>query len=110
MMGGRLQEHGQLLEQVGYFYQVSFMHDHATLIFKLKTPKSTASLLVETTKVQSSFKKLLCSEIFMSDTALSILFLTGAAFLAITTTYAQTGSGFVSPSAAAKAGVEALVK
>ncbi|KAJ7338984.1 hypothetical protein JRQ81_012886 [Phrynocephalus forsythii] len=32
----------------------------------------------------------------------------GAAFLAITTIYAETGSGFVSPSASAKAGVEAL--
>ena len=34
----------------------------------------------------------------------------GAAFLAITTIYAQSGSGFVTPSAAAKAGVECLVK
>ncbi|XP_061571449.1 2,4-dienoyl-CoA reductase, mitochondrial [Cololabis saira] len=34
----------------------------------------------------------------------------GASFLAITTTYAETGSGFVVPSAAAKAGVEALYK
>ncbi|XP_024241483.1 2,4-dienoyl-CoA reductase, mitochondrial [Oncorhynchus nerka] len=32
----------------------------------------------------------------------------GAAFLAITTIYAETGSGFVVPSAAAKAGVETL--
>ncbi|XP_028836332.1 2,4-dienoyl-CoA reductase [(3E)-enoyl-CoA-producing], mitochondrial [Denticeps clupeoides] len=32
----------------------------------------------------------------------------GAAFLAITTIYAETGSGFVVPSASAKAGVEAL--
>ncbi|KAJ6663954.1 hypothetical protein lerEdw1_008908 [Lerista edwardsae] len=32
----------------------------------------------------------------------------GAAFLAITTIYADCGSGFVSPSASAKAGVEAL--
>uniref|UniRef100_A0ABM5GC10 2,4-dienoyl-CoA reductase [(3E)-enoyl-CoA-producing], mitochondrial n=1 Tax=Pogona vitticeps TaxID=103695 RepID=A0ABM5GC10_9SAUR len=32
----------------------------------------------------------------------------GAAFLAITTVYAESGSGFVSPSASAKAGVEAL--
>ncbi|XP_027702896.1 2,4-dienoyl-CoA reductase, mitochondrial [Vombatus ursinus] len=32
----------------------------------------------------------------------------GAAFLAITTIYAQTGSGFVVPSAAAKAGVEVM--
>lgn len=34
----------------------------------------------------------------------------GAVFLAITTIYANSGSGFVSPSAAAKAGVEALAK
>ncbi|XP_045056392.1 2,4-dienoyl-CoA reductase [(3E)-enoyl-CoA-producing], mitochondrial isoform X3 [Desmodus rotundus] len=34
----------------------------------------------------------------------------GAAFLAITTIYAGTGSGFVVPSASAKAGVEALNK
>uniref|UniRef100_A0A667ZVM7 2,4-dienoyl CoA reductase 1, mitochondrial n=1 Tax=Myripristis murdjan TaxID=586833 RepID=A0A667ZVM7_9TELE len=34
----------------------------------------------------------------------------GAAFLAITTSYADSGSGFVVPSAAAKAGVEALCK
>lgn len=34
----------------------------------------------------------------------------GAAFLAITTIYAETGSGFVVPSASAKAGVEALNK
>ncbi|XP_038601704.1 2,4-dienoyl-CoA reductase, mitochondrial isoform X2 [Tachyglossus aculeatus] len=34
----------------------------------------------------------------------------GAAFLAITTVYTETGSGFVVPSAAAKAGVEALSK
>ncbi|XP_075406736.1 2,4-dienoyl-CoA reductase [(3E)-enoyl-CoA-producing], mitochondrial isoform X2 [Tenrec ecaudatus] len=34
----------------------------------------------------------------------------GAAFLAITTIYAETGSGFVAPSASAKAGVEALCK
>ncbi|XP_060596362.1 2,4-dienoyl-CoA reductase [(3E)-enoyl-CoA-producing], mitochondrial-like isoform X2 [Ruditapes philippinarum] len=34
----------------------------------------------------------------------------GAVFLAITTIYATSGSGFVTPSAAAKAGVEALAK
>lgn len=34
----------------------------------------------------------------------------GAVFLAITTIYAETGSGFVVPSASAKAGVEALNK
>ncbi|XP_063155535.1 2,4-dienoyl-CoA reductase [(3E)-enoyl-CoA-producing], mitochondrial [Candoia aspera] len=34
----------------------------------------------------------------------------GAAFLAITTVYAESGSGFVVPSASAKAGVEALYK
>ncbi|XP_036066780.1 2,4-dienoyl-CoA reductase, mitochondrial isoform X1 [Oryzias melastigma] len=34
----------------------------------------------------------------------------GASFLAITTIYAETGSGFVVPSASAKAGVEALYK
>jgi len=33
-----------------------------------------------------------------------------ATFLAITTTYASTGSGFVLPSACAKAGVEAMIK
>lgn len=36
--------------------------------------------------------------------------LSGAAFLAITTIYAESGSGFVVPSASAKAGVEALCK
>lgn len=34
----------------------------------------------------------------------------GAAFLAITTIYAESGSGFVTPSATAKAGVEAMCK
>lgn len=34
----------------------------------------------------------------------------GAAFLSITATYTEHGSGFVSPSAAAKAGVENLSK
>ncbi|XP_078072136.1 2,4-dienoyl-CoA reductase [(3E)-enoyl-CoA-producing], mitochondrial [Mustelus asterias] len=34
----------------------------------------------------------------------------GASFLSITTTYAETGSGFVMPSASAKAGVEAMSK
>ncbi|KAG8133762.1 hypothetical protein E2320_011529 [Naja naja] len=34
----------------------------------------------------------------------------GAAFLAITTIYAESGSGFVVPSASAKAGVDALCK
>jgi len=34
----------------------------------------------------------------------------GAAFLAISTNYAATGSGFVVPSAAAKSGIEALTK
>ncbi|XP_060075246.1 2,4-dienoyl-CoA reductase [(3E)-enoyl-CoA-producing], mitochondrial-like [Ylistrum balloti] len=34
----------------------------------------------------------------------------GAAFLAITTIYAESGSAYVSPSAAAKAGVEAMTK
>lgn len=34
----------------------------------------------------------------------------GASFLAITTIYAESGSGFVVPSASAKAGVEALYK
>lgn len=34
----------------------------------------------------------------------------GASFLAITTPYAQTGSGFVVPSAAAKSGVDTMVK
>lgn len=36
--------------------------------------------------------------------------LQGAAFLSITTIYAESGSGFVTPSASAKAGVEALCK
>jgi len=36
--------------------------------------------------------------------------LPGAAFLAITTIYAESGSGFVLPSASAKAGVEAMSK
>lgn len=36
--------------------------------------------------------------------------ISGAAFLAITTIYAETGSGFVVPSASAKAGVEAMSK
>jgi len=35
---------------------------------------------------------------------------TGANFLAITTWYAEMGSGFVVPSACAKAGVEAMTK
>ena len=34
----------------------------------------------------------------------------GASFLSITTNYAQCGSAYVTPSAAAKAGVETLVK
>ncbi|XP_046359868.1 2,4-dienoyl-CoA reductase [(3E)-enoyl-CoA-producing], mitochondrial-like [Haliotis rufescens] len=34
----------------------------------------------------------------------------GAAFLSISTDYAETGSGFVAPSSAAKSGVEALTK
>lgn len=34
----------------------------------------------------------------------------GANFLCISTTYARNGSGFVVPSAAAKSGVEAMVK
>ncbi|KAJ8303405.1 hypothetical protein KUTeg_019801 [Tegillarca granosa] len=38
------------------------------------------------------------------------LYTTGAAFLSITTIYAESGSGYVAPSAAAKAGVEALTK
>lgn len=38
------------------------------------------------------------------------LYLLGAAFLAITTIYAESGSGFVLPSASAKAGVEAMSK
>ena len=36
--------------------------------------------------------------------------ITGASFLAITTTYTQYGSGFVVPSATAKAGVEAMTR
>lgn len=42
-----------------------------------------------------------------SDPVLSVA---GASFLAITTIYAESGSGFVVPSASAKAGVEALYK
>ena len=38
------------------------------------------------------------------------VFLQGASFLAITTTYAQSGSGYVVPSAASKAGVDAMAK
>ena len=34
----------------------------------------------------------------------------GCSFLSITTTYTKHGSGFVVPSAAAKAGVEAITK
>ncbi len=40
----------------------------------------------------------------------SCLFHTGASVVSITTTYAQSGSGFVVPSAAAKSGVEAITK
>jgi len=36
--------------------------------------------------------------------------LSGANFLAITTIYAKSGSGFVVPSAAAKAGVETMTR
>lgn len=36
--------------------------------------------------------------------------ITGASFLSITTTYTQYGSGFVVPSATAKAGVEAMTR
>lgn len=39
-----------------------------------------------------------------------LVMLTAASFLAITTIYAESGSGFVTPSASAKAGVEALYK
>lgn len=39
-----------------------------------------------------------------------IVVCSGASFLAITTIYAESGSGFVVPSASAKAGVEALYK
>ena len=35
---------------------------------------------------------------------------TGGVFLSITTTYTRSGSGFVSPSASAKAGVENLTR
>lgn len=38
------------------------------------------------------------------------MLMTAASFLAITTIYAESGSGFVTPSASAKAGVEALYK
>lgn len=37
-------------------------------------------------------------------------YFSGGVFLAITTVYAMSGSGYVTPSAAAKAGVEALTK
>lgn len=48
----------------------------------------------------------------MSDVVLMLFVVAGAAasFLAITTIYAESGSGFVTPSASAKAGVEALYK
>ena len=36
--------------------------------------------------------------------------LSGAAFLSISTTYTMSGSGFVTPSGAAKAGVENLTR
>lgn len=39
-----------------------------------------------------------------------VIIAVGASFLAITTIYAESGSGFVVPSASAKAGVEALYK
>lgn len=44
------------------------------------------------------------------DCFLNVFALLGAAFLAITTIYAESGSGFVLPSASAKAGVEAMSK
>ena len=47
--------------------------------------------------------------IFMARSLLSFA-VAGASFLAITTVYTQSGSGFVVPSAAAKAGVEAMTK
>lgn len=43
-------------------------------------------------------------------TIVVIVVCSGASFLAITTIYAESGSGFVVPSASAKAGVEALYK
>lgn len=39
-----------------------------------------------------------------------LFILSGANFLAITTIYAKSGSGFVVPSAAAKAGVETMTR
>lgn len=39
-----------------------------------------------------------------------ILFLKGGSFLSIITTYAETGSGYVLPSASAKAGVVAMTR
>jgi len=41
---------------------------------------------------------------------LNLMSILGATFLSISAVYTQTGSGFVSPSASAKAGVEALTK
>ena len=42
--------------------------------------------------------------------SVSLFCLSGANFLAITTIYAKSGSGFVVPSAAAKAGVETMTR
>jgi 2,4-dienoyl-CoA reductase len=50
------------------------------------------------------------SEIAFSTITTYALFYTGASFLSISTVYTQSGSAFVAPSAAAKAGVEALTK
>ena len=41
---------------------------------------------------------------------MTVLFIAGASFLSISAIYAETGSGFVVPSAAAKSGVEAMSK
>ena len=51
-----------------------------------------------------------CFEHTQSWTQLLYHIAAGASFLAVTTNYTALGSPFVAPSAAAKAGVEALTK
>ena len=54
------------------------------------------------------------SDIISSDNlqviVCGLLLFSGANFLAITTIYAKSGSGFVVPSAASKAGVETMTR
>uniref|UniRef100_UPI00398E7811 2,4-dienoyl-CoA reductase [(3E)-enoyl-CoA-producing], mitochondrial n=1 Tax=Pristiophorus japonicus TaxID=55135 RepID=UPI00398E7811 len=82
----------------------------------------TAYVTLEIGKELIKAKKVMCinakdasAGIGMLSSLLSAIinishFRTGAAFLSITTIYAETGSGFVMPSASAKAGVEAMNK